>query len=223
MSARETGRKRGRLSAEDREIWERVVRSAKPLEPGRERDRGSVSQSAMDAGSPPRAARGPATGPDDKHAPQPWTSRVLRPDGRGESQPRATWMPAQDRPGRVGRPEPGLDRRTAERLRRGERAPDARVDLHGLSAERAHRRLDRFMASSLAAGHRCVLVITGKGGRRNGGEDAPFMTPDIGILRDAAPRWLRSGPHADRIVGIFEAHARHGGGGAFYVYLKRGR
>jgi DNA-nicking Smr family endonuclease len=145
----------------------------------------------------------------------------MRPEGR----PRApvAWRTGSDRPGPVGRPEPGLDRRTAERLRRGERAPDARIDLHGMTAARAHARLDGFMDAAVAAGHRCVLVITGKGGRRRDAEEAPFMAPEQGVLRQAAPRWLRTGRHAARIVGIYEAHIRHGGAGAFYVYLKKGR
>ncbi|MGF1446310.1 MAG: Smr/MutS family protein [Pikeienuella sp.] len=145
---------------------------------------------------------------------------MLKPEGR----PLLAQVTAEHRahhPTPVGRPEPGLDRRTAERLRRGERTPDARIDLHGMTAARAHARLDGFIRQSIAARHRCVLVITGKGGRKESGEDAPFMTPRGGILRDAAPRWLRSGPHARQIVGIYEAHQRHGGGGAFYVYLKK--
>jgi DNA-nicking Smr family endonuclease len=65
-------------------------------------------------------------------------------------------------------------------------------------------------------------VITGKGGRHRP-EDAPYMAPGRGVLREAAPKWLRTGPHARHIVGIYEAHRRHGGEGAFYVYLKRPR
>ena len=125
-------------------------------------------------------------------------------------------------PRKVGRPEPGLDRRTAERLRRGERAPDARIDLHGMTADRAHRVLDRFIGEALSANLRCVLVITGKGGR-HAREDAPFMHSDRGILRQAVPRWLTASPFARQIVGIFTAHPRHGGDGALYVYLKKSR
>ncbi|MDT8345081.1 MAG: Smr/MutS family protein, partial [Thermohalobaculum sp.] len=122
----------------------------------------------------------------------------------------------------VGRPEAGLDRRTAERLRRGERLPDARIDLHGMTAERAHLALDRFMTGAAARGLRCVLVITGKGAHRDDPDDI-FRRPGRGILRHDAPRWLRAGPVGDQIVGVFEAHRRHGGEGAFYVYLKKRR
>lgn len=111
----------------------------------------------------------------------------------------------------VGRREPGLDRRTAERIRRGERSPDARLDLHGMTAERAHRALDGFLANAVASGQRLLLIITGKG--RSG----------TGLLRDAVPGWLRSGPHRSRILGVWQAHIRHGGAGALYVYLRKPR
>lgn len=118
----------------------------------------------------------------------------------------------------VGRPQPGLDKRTAQRLRKGERAPDARVDLHGMTADRAHGVCIRFLANSISQGHRVVLVITGKGGRERDG----FAT-GRGVLRQSLPGWLQATPLAHCIVGIYEAHQRHGGAGAFYVYLKRNR
>ena len=206
-----TGRKRpGRgLSPEDRALWDRVRATTIPL--------ASTGRPAL---RPPEAEATPGDAEPDTPEPLPDTL-VLRPEGR--LRPGASWSLGPARPGPVGRPEPGLDRRTADRLRRGERAPDARIDLHGLTAARAHARLDAFIATAVRAGHRCVLVITGKGGRPGAREDAPFMTPERGVLRQAAPRWLRSGPHAGRIVGIYEAHIRHGGAGAFYVYLKKGR
>lgn len=198
-------RKRGRgqqLDAADLAVWRRVVGTLTPLrKPGTD-----LRATAARTGFESR--------PSDLSAPRsaPSTAKPVR-----LSRPVA---PA-GHPGPVGRPEPGLDRRTADRLRKGARPPDDRIDLHGLTTARAHARLDAFMTRALAAGHRCVLVITGKGGRRKTTEDAPFMAPDRGVLRDAAPSWLRSGPYRNRIVGIYEAHQRHGGAGAFYVYLKK--
>ena len=40
---------------------------------------------------------------------------------------------------------------------------------------------------------------------------------------DLLPGWLRASPLGHSIVGIYQAHRRHGGEGAFYVYLKRQR
>ena len=123
----------------------------------------------------------------------------------------------------VGRLEAGLDGHLADRLRQGERAPDGRIDLHGMTAERAHRALDRTIAAALTRGERLILVVTGKGGKGRNADDAAFMRADQGVLRQQAPNWLRNGPHAAHIVGIYQAHLRHGGAGAFYVYLKKRR
>ncbi|MEM7188503.1 MAG: Smr/MutS family protein [Pseudomonadota bacterium] len=120
----------------------------------------------------------------------------------------------------VGRPEAGLDRRTADRLRKGARDPDAKVDLHGMSAERAHRACLMFLSDALSRGCRMVLVITGKGKQA---DDRDFMSPRRGVLRESLPGWLRASPMGRSIVGIYQAHQRHGGEGAFYVYLKKRR
>jgi len=124
--------------------------------------------------------------------------------------------------GPVGKPEPGLDRRTSDRLRKGGRSPDATIDLHGMSAERAHRACLTFLSDALARGCRVVLVITGKGGRQ---DDRDIMTPGRGkgVLRESLPGWLRASPLGRSIVGVYQAHQKHGGAGAFYVYLKKRR
>jgi DNA-nicking Smr family endonuclease len=146
----------------------------------------------------------------------------LRP--AGPTRPPAITVDLADRDiAPVGRPEAGLDRRSADRLRRGARAPDARIDLHGMTSERAHRELDRCIGAALASGARLVLVITGKGGKRRDPHAAPFMRGDQGVLRQQVPGWLRHGPHARHIVGVYQASPRHGGAGALYVYLKKRR
>jgi len=189
------------------------MRDAVPLRPGERNPlrSGTAAVAPPESTSPPRPIDPPTR-----------EARILRPTGPDRSGAPEIDL-AGTGPGQVGRPEPGLDRRNAERLRRGLRSPDGRIDLHGMTAARAHRTLDRYIGAALARGERLVLVITGKGGRRRGGDDAPFMREDEGVLRQQAPKWLSAGPHARNIVGIYEAHRRHGGAGAFYVYLKRQR
>lgn len=105
------------------------------------------------------------------------------------------------------RPAPpfGVDGSTAERLRKGKIEPEAVLDLHGLTQAQAHTRLVTFVRRGHEIGNRCLLVITGKGG----------------VLRELAPRWLEELRAA--VTGVQSAHVRHGGGGAFYVYLRRKR
>jgi len=119
---------------------------------------------------------------------------------------------------------PGLDRRTARALRRGERRPDARLDLHGMTADRAHSALTRFILDARTRGHRCVLVITGKGRRYTAPSESGFsMEHSEGVLRRDVPRWLGQGALAGATVGLYQAHRKHGGDGAFYVYLRKPR
>jgi DNA-nicking Smr family endonuclease len=110
------------------------------------------------------------------------------------------------------RPGP-VDRATLERLGRGKIAIEARIDLHGMDQRQAFTALMGFIDTSLRAGRRAILIITGKGAGGQGG----------GVLRRNAPAWLTSSPFAARILTIVPAHARHGGDGAFYVVLRRSR
>jgi DNA-nicking Smr family endonuclease len=109
---------------------------------------------------------------------------------------------------------PGLDKRTAQRLRRGQIPIDGRIDLHGMTRAEAHRNLTDFLTFSATAGRRCVLVITGKGMREGAGS---------GILRSEFPRWLNEAALRPLILSFAAAQPRDGGGGAFYVYLRRER
>ena len=108
---------------------------------------------------------------------------------------------------------PGIDRRTATRLRRGELAIDRRLDLHGMTEADAHAALDRFVRLARQDGVRVLLVVTGKGSVSAGG----------GVLRRNLPRWLTVGENAPRVLRIESAQPRHGGAGAFYVLLRRRR
>ena len=65
-----------------------------------------------------------------------------------------------------------------------------------------------------------MLVVTGKGKDRDTGGPIPVRH---GVLRHNVPQWLRMPPLASLVLQITEAHLKHGGGGAYYVYLRRQR
>jgi DNA-nicking Smr family endonuclease len=120
---------------------------------------------------------------------------------------------------------PGLDGNTAEKLRRGALDPEARLDLHGFTLQAAHQALLKFLRGAHRRGFRLVLVVTGKDAPDE--ETAPF---DLGFggglrgaIRNAVPRWFREPQFAELIAGTQLAHRRHGGEGAFYVYLRKVR
>lgn len=202
--------RRRTLSAEERALWSRVAETAQPLHKtagtGAEGDEGAPE-------SPTKAARTRKT--RDVRSPSPTWPTSATPKTGGASQLRLAPEPVTS----LGPSTPGLDRRTAERLRRGRIAPDARIDLHGHTLERAHAECAAFIRSEHARGSRCVLIITGKGRRGR----IEWGSQSEGILRGAVPRWLQLPPLAPLIVGVYPANQRHGGGGAFYVYLRRSR
>ncbi|WP_397413648.1 Smr/MutS family protein [Phenylobacterium sp.] len=110
------------------------------------------------------------------------------------------------------RPREGLDPIEPNRHHRISREREeigARLDLHGLTQDRARTDLEAFLGRAWTEGWRAVLVITGKGVQGDG------------VLRRRTPEWLGA-PHLAHIVaGVSPAHRRHGGEGALYVALKR--
>lgn len=139
---------------------------------------------------------------------------------QGRAAPRAV-APTLDAPARV---DP-TDLKPVHRLRQGDVEPiepnrrhriskereeiGGRIDLHGLTQERAQAALERFVESAWNDGCRAILVITGKGVQGDG------------VLRRRAPDWLGAAHLSHMVAGISEAHRRHGGAGALYVALKR--
>ncbi len=209
------GRKKRRLSPEEEALWSRVADTAKPLKKRETR--------AEFSPEPPRPA---PHHPKPRLRATPRQGLTLKPTGGG-SAPGITYdlAPRGVTPAPRG-PVGGIDKRTAERIRKGTKTPDARLDLHGMTAERAHTALNRFVTHGVASGARLLLVITGKGGDktiRPDWDDADFMPRREGVLKREVPRWLREPPIAPHVVGVFQAHAKHGGEGALYVYLKKMR
>lgn len=97
------------------------------------------------------------------------------------------------------------------RVRRGQVETHARVDLHGKRHDEARNYLLQRLWLHQQDGLRCVLVITGRGER------------DQGVLRTSLPIWLQETSFRAVVSGIAPAHTRHGGKGAWYIFLRRER
>lgn len=120
----------------------------------------------------------------------------------------------------------GLDRRTTQRLTRGQVEIERRLDLHGTGIEMARVSLMGFLRDAQAMGSRNVLVITGKG-------DSPytrhtlhgaghFHSPErAGRLRRLVTEWFHEPEFRSLVAGFQPAHPKHGGGGAYYVRIRR--
>lgn len=102
-----------------------------------------------------------------------------------------------------------LDGDTERRLKRGEIAIDAKLDLHGMTEAQAHAALLRFVDRQIKSAGRMLLIVTGKG--KDG----------AGVLRTNVPRWLEASPFAERIQAIRPAALHHGGAGALYVMVRK--
>ena len=111
-----------------------------------------------------------------------------------------------------------MDYKSFKKMKRGKSAPEATLDLHGMTVARAHAALIHFLMTSYSKNMRLVLVITGKG---NFHKDTGPIPRQVGILRHQVPQWLRTPPLRDKILQVSEAHGKHGGSGAYYVYLRK--
>lgn len=100
-----------------------------------------------------------------------------------------------------------------KRVRRGKVSIEQKIDLHDLNQDQAYGALMQGLHRASNRGRRCVLVVTGKGAlseRAGGG----------GVLRRMLPIWLSAPDIRPLISSYAQAHIRHGGSGAWYVFLK---
>jgi len=194
-------RKNGKLTEEDREVWSKVAKSTDPLR-------------ACSIHSP----HPPEIDTPTRLYSKPMPVKTLTRIGVFKSEARVTISLAQDSIGHAGAQ---MDRKNYDRLRKGKLRPDARLDMHGMTADQAHSELTAFIYRAHASGKRLALVITGKGSSTRA--DTGIMSTRQGILRHSVPHWLSAANMRPVILEITTAHARHGGDGAYYVYLKRRR
>ncbi|MDA5557358.1 Smr/MutS family protein [Shimia sp. MMG029] len=119
---------------------------------------------------------------------------------------------------RVARQPVQMDKKAFGRMKRGKLVPEGKIDLHGMTADQAHGALTGFIMRSHGEGKRLVLVITGKGKSKR--DDGPIPTRR-GVLKHQVPQWFALPPMKSCILQVAEAHIKHGGTGAYYVYLRR--
>ncbi len=106
----------------------------------------------------------------------------------------------------------GLPPGELRKLRRGLFPIDARIDLHGMRADEARSRMERFLGEKRARGERCVLIVHGKG------EHSPGRQ---GVLRGEMSAWLSQGLASVHVAAFATAQPHDGGEGALYVLLMR--
>lgn len=204
-------RRRRGLTPEEQELWSRIARSATPIDPGGKprRDLSSFEPAPRPTPAKPMPAQ-PAPAVQAEPLPRFRIGQAARLHD-STAQDHAP-SPAQ----RLAGHPLSMDHKTHRRMSQGKLRPEARLDLHGMTLAAAQPELTRFVLSCHSRGMRLVLVITGKGR----GDHGPLPTRP-GALRHQVPHWLHSPPLSTVVQQVTAAHYRHGGEGAYYVYLRR--
>lgn len=189
-------RKSRRLSPEEAALWESVAHTTRPMHPKQK-----FKTSKPLKTNSKKTAEKDVNSSNPKKSPQPLKtgySKLSNPSKTPPSQPIL------------------MDQKAFSRMKRGRLKPEAKIDLHGMTLAEAHSRLSSFILRNYSDGKRLLLVVTGKG--RNQEE---FGTR--GALNRQVPMWLNQPPFAHAVLQVNEAHRSHGGSGAYYVYLRRGK
>ena len=164
------------------------------------------------AGVKPLDRKKPASA---RPAPAPLPKPVDAALSKSPSKPSPRPLPARARVPELSTDDRQFDRDVSRALSRRKLAPEATIDLHGMTLAAAERAVTAFLARVSAQDMRVVLVVTGKGLRDEGGR-----TID-GRIRGEFVGWLNRGDNRERVRAVKAAHAHHGGTGAFYLLLRR--
>ncbi len=97
-----------------------------------------------------------------------------------------------------------------EKLKKGELAVQAYLDLHGFMSEEAKEKVSLFIRNSYSMGYRCIMIIHGRGLKSHEGP----------VLKNHVINWLSSGPLSGFVLAFCSARLCDGGTGAVYVLLK---
>ncbi|MGH1464056.1 MAG: Smr/MutS family protein [Cognatishimia sp.] len=197
-------KKRG-LTSEDKELWRRVSETTERLQTAPLRPE-------------PQAKRKPMPLPDAVQ------SKPVRIDpfeiGAKSKKPSQSHQLMPSISERVAAQPVQMDKKAFGKMKRGKLVPESKIDLHGMTLDQAHPALVGFIMRAYADGQRLVLVITGKGKSRDDFGPIPVRR---GVLKHQVPQWLTMAPLRQVVMQVTEAHLKHGGSGAYYIYLRRGR
>ena len=191
-----------KLNPEEQELWARVTETAIPMQV---RSKSKISNQPL------------KTKVADPVSPRPIKSFKLGERATSKTS-KHNLAPSLDQ--HLAKAPVAMDKKAFTRLKQGKLSPEARLDLHGMTLDQAHPRLNRFILDAHSQGKRLVLVITGKGKSRDDGGPIPTR---LGVLRHQVPNWFQQYPLKPHILQVTQASLKHGGSGAYYVYLRRTR
>ena len=95
------------------------------------------------------------------------------------------------------------------------------IDLHGYSLNEANKSIEDFIINSYQEKINKLIVVTGKGNHSQN-EKNPYVSKDLSILKYSVPEFISNNKKLTKIIyEMKDAKIEDGGGGAFYVYLKK--
>ncbi len=167
--------RRRRLNEADEALWAHYTRQVTPL-PGKDSPSAPV---AVPPSEPPVPSVRPIAKP--------------RPAATAPARRNTPVLAVGDQPS-------GLDKATWSRFRSGKLSVARTLDLHGMTAQRAHTALIGFLSSAHADQVRVVEVVTGRGSGETGG-----------VIRRELPLWLNLPDIRPMILGASHPHPQNPG------------
>ena len=102
-----------------------------------------------------------------------------------------------------------------------ETSEEIKLDLHGFSLNDANKIVRKFIIDSSNIGCKKVLIITGKG-LRSKVYNNPYLSEKMNVLKNSIPDFINNDADlSSLIIKTSKADKKHGGDGAFYIFLKQ--
>ena len=97
------------------------------------------------------------------------------------------------------------------------------IDLHGYTLEDANKSIESFIIKSHQDKINKLIVVTGKG-IHSQNEKNPYVSKDLSILKYSVPEFISNNKSLMKIIyEMKDAKIEDGGGGAFYIFLKKNK
>ena len=97
------------------------------------------------------------------------------------------------------------------------------IDLHGYTLEEANKSIEDFITKSYREKINKLIVVTGKGIHSQNEKD-PYVSKDLSILKYSVPEFISNNKNLMKIIyEMKDAKIEDGGGGAFYIFLKKNK
>ena len=97
------------------------------------------------------------------------------------------------------------------------------IDLHGYTLEEANKYIESFIIKSYQEKINKLIVVTGKGIHSQNEKD-PYVSKDLSILKYSVPEFISNNKSLMKIIyEMKDAEIEDGGGGAFYIFLKKNK